>query len=497
MKQWLSTCSCDPQSSTATVFKPTRLIDLGDGTDLDHFTVKSSSEILVPAYLCLSYCWGGDNNLICARNCFDTLGQWKALVKDAPTTIQHALIVTRDLGFRYIWVDSLCIAQDDVAEVEREIKQMSLIYKGARVTICASSAKSSQAGFLHSRLESSEQKFRLKTSCGGYGTIYLDRYLWSRPPIAEPLSTRAWAFQERYLSPRVLEYGWKTARWSCLCQQGYSGNQHLSIPYSDPKGPTRSLEYNMHSYLNPYGVRTLCQSREDLFQSWVFIVKEYSSLKMTHPEDRLRAISGVAQELYRVTKVSYLAGLWDHERLPSLLQWRVECSPTELLPRPKLDRAPSWSWAAIDNAVSIRSSKDVVMPFKIIQVQIHNEFGVVAHGSIKLQGPIRSGAWWPDAAVVAVGNDFSGVEKIKNPGEALIVWPDCADEIATVAEKCIRPMSIDLTFLAVGKANWNETDIRGLLLKRKETGKDFIRMGMFQAPASFVKDWDIGTVVIT
>jgi len=50
-------------------------------------------------------------------------------------TIQDAIETTRRLGFRYIWVDALCIVQDDAEQTACEIKQMSSIYKNATAVI--------------------------------------------------------------------------------------------------------------------------------------------------------------------------------------------------------------------------------------------------------------------------------------------------------------------------------------------------------------------------
>ena len=68
-----------------------------------------------------------------------------------PATIQDAIIVTRKLGLRYLWVDALCIFQDSTSDKDAEIAKMDQIYQNARLTISAASAEKCQDGFLAPR----------------------------------------------------------------------------------------------------------------------------------------------------------------------------------------------------------------------------------------------------------------------------------------------------------------------------------------------------------
>ena len=71
--------------------------------------------------------------------------------EDIPKTFQDAITVTRYLGFHYIWIDSLCIVQDDNEDWARESAKMSSIYANAVLTIAASAAADDTYGFLHQR----------------------------------------------------------------------------------------------------------------------------------------------------------------------------------------------------------------------------------------------------------------------------------------------------------------------------------------------------------
>jgi hypothetical protein len=136
-------------------------------------------------------------------------------------TIRDAIHVTRCLGVRFLWVDALCIVQDSIngEDWHRECSAMSNVYSNAFLTISADSAKDSAKGFLNRRSDwganpSLRRPYYLETrqECGSVYFLHGDlddRYDKSW------LSTRAWAFQERRLSRRVLDYRPRQISLSC------------------------------------------------------------------------------------------------------------------------------------------------------------------------------------------------------------------------------------------------------------------------------------------
>ena len=75
------------------------------------------------SYLTLSHCWGGANILKTDSSCLESFKQcipFQALCKN----FQDAVIITRTLGFKYLWIDSLCIIQDSPEDWNRESAQM-------------------------------------------------------------------------------------------------------------------------------------------------------------------------------------------------------------------------------------------------------------------------------------------------------------------------------------------------------------------------------------
>ncbi|KAF4468342.1 HET domain-containing [Fusarium albosuccineum] len=413
--------------------------------------------------------------------------------------------IAQKLGLRYIWIDSLCIIQDDPEDIKIELLRMPDIFKNADLTICASSSETCTEGFLQQRPDYSKVQIALDLPLGESGTAHLDSYTWWSPPVPEPLSQRAWAFQERLLSHRLLEYGWRTSRWSCSCEQNYSGNNDLSIP-RHPSWASDAVKsyknYSLFSFLNPPWIRGFSLSKSDLLDSWARIIRKYSALKLTFPQDRLAAISGVAIELQRATGVRYLAGLWVHETMPSFLLWRTETPFSERRMRPDERRAPSWSWAAIDEGVIFQLSRVVLESFRIVDLGVSGDFDRSVQGFMKMRGPVRRGLFWHGSGTIAVDHSESHLAITKQNSKGLLIWPDCVGDIVLCDQGNVRMMEVELTFIAVGRAHTDHGIIRGLMLLRDKSGEssNYRRVGLFQAQdgGDFqVENWSVEEAIVS
>jgi hypothetical protein len=96
-------------------------------------------------YAALSYCWGGSSVLITTRaTCTDRLAGIN--FGHLPKTIQEGVVITQNLGIRYLWVDSLCIVQDDADDCAGEAAKMKSVYANSLVTICAERVDDSEGG---------------------------------------------------------------------------------------------------------------------------------------------------------------------------------------------------------------------------------------------------------------------------------------------------------------------------------------------------------------
>jgi hypothetical protein len=246
-----------------------------------------------------------------------------------------------------------CIIQDDLLDVAREIAQMPLIYSQATVTITASRATRVDEGFLQDRPkmadDSPNQVFELPFRCSNdkLGSVVL---LPQVEPSTEPLDMRAWALQERFLSPRILEYGTLQTRWICQHKNdsGFpmDGYKALNIYNNE-----RSDDLFISALKAVQGASNLDSAAPDqlydLRHHWYNLVHVYTHRTLTEGTDRLPAISGIAAQFRGILRDEYKAGLWKSSMGFELL-WKSGGFPPALKPRPDNYQAPSWSWASLN-----------------------------------------------------------------------------------------------------------------------------------------------------
>jgi hypothetical protein len=304
---------CNLQSSN---YVPTRLIDVGpsDGSREPRLLVTSEMQDDTRAqdwhqknkYAALSYCWGKKKSFFkTTRDSLESLQvhiPWAKL----PQTIEDAIVVVRALGIQYLWVDALCIIQDSLEDWRAEAAKMGSVYGGAFLTISAALGPDVDHGLSRT---TSQEGSRLED---------------------EPLYKRAWALQERILSPHLLIFGSDTLYWECQTKQVTENGTAIPKP----------LCFRLP--LNP--------SDGD----WYKIVRDYTCRLMTQETDKLPALAGLAIAHGKATRRSYMLGLWKESLLDDLL-WRQSWFLHGNKVDPSLParyRAPSWSWASLDGNIT-------------------------------------------------------------------------------------------------------------------------------------------------
>ncbi|KAG6358673.1 hypothetical protein INS49_012191 [Diaporthe citri] len=328
---WTKTCqdghsACKSSTSTRTL--PTRVIDVGspDGRTAPH-PCDTNGE---PGdYIALSHCWGGKQPL---RTTKENMCSMKTCIPWAklPNTFQDAIAVTRRLGIRCLWIDSLFIVQDDAQDWEREAARMALIFEAAYLTIAATAATDGSQGlFPRERghefvMGSSEVEphvfMREKRSDGCFlprrlntGPVSIDVEVDYKVDGLYPLQERAWCFQELVLSPRVLHFTHSEVVWHCRtkwdCECGAVGlggsyirkfDTFIQNPagYEEEDEFAKSVQWPDIKAADPSG-------------SWRGIVSVFTSNQITYREDILPALSGTAKKFGLLRTGRYVAGLWE------------------------------------------------------------------------------------------------------------------------------------------------------------------------------------------
>ena len=340
-KAWIRNCqSSHPNCPRAKIQRlPSRVVDVGTESKSPSVRVHTVAAQQCGEYICLSYCWGGPQAITATQNTLQEL-QNGIPVENLGQTIQDAIEVTRQLGFRYLWVDALCIIQDDDKDKEREIHNMASIYKNATITIAASTSTNSYEGFLRrKRTPPLGPKCHLPIELpdGKVGKVSLVSSRHHYPN--HPLDSRAWAYQEFLLSTRVLVYSDVELLWECESQRQVPVRESF-VSYED-NSPRRRLQE----------LRRRVRRNEDrMYWNWHLIVNYYARRAMTDPEDRLNAIAGVAEVVGQLLNDEYMFGIWKSSAV-DFLGWST-WSPTRRSPR-----APSWSWASVDSPVGFSDYK--------------------------------------------------------------------------------------------------------------------------------------------
>ncbi|KAF4534073.1 Het domain-containing protein [Lasiodiplodia theobromae] len=344
--EWL--VQCDREHARCVVeadVMPGRLLFLGSNDSEEcAFRLVDSAPGEKLQYAALSYCWGGDQPYMTTKENRQAYYQESGIPHDALApfkTITDAIYVARLLNLSYLWIDSLCIVQDDNEDKGREIGKMQDIYAGAYVTISAACAATCRDGFLDSMFDdddTSQDDFEMDYPCidGTVGAVFLtkDQMISHRDP--QPIDARAWTFQEYFLSPRVLVFERRKVRWSCFTAVHEDGGH-------DNDSGFRLLNSGKLAQL----------SADELDQEWTWAVERFAQRYLTVQSDKLPAMAGVAARFSpRFGGSRYCAGIWE-ARLAQQLAWDVSWGNVRST-RPSYrlrDAAPTWSWASIDGLI--------------------------------------------------------------------------------------------------------------------------------------------------
>jgi hypothetical protein len=267
-----------------------------------------------------------------------------------PKTYHDAITITRELGIQYLWIDSLCIIQDDVKDWEQEAARMASVYENAQVTIAAAWGKNGDSGCFHDSLPSIVIEFHeqtcFKSSKDSTRQLYLNPHPDPRRYVGgASLNSRAWALQEIILSRRTIIFAEDQLYWHCTSRyESENGLESIDdMATAVLSVPSLGLRIR-HPDIPTY----------ELYDGWQATMQNYSSRFLTRSSDKLAALAGVTQMFQRVTKDVALAGLWRNYIYRGLL-WHV---PTGM--HGKLDseaiqalNIPSWSWIKICGLVDM------------------------------------------------------------------------------------------------------------------------------------------------
>ncbi|KAK5077781.1 hypothetical protein LTR70_009646 [Exophiala xenobiotica] len=314
-------------------------------------------------YLTLSHCWGKKPHLTLIKK-----NHKRFLLglpfEDLPQTFRDAVSITIRLGYNALWIDALCIIQDDPQDIGEEIPRMGIIYGNSVCTIAALSSGGSDGGCFAQRIPLARVPCQLWTRSGHFislKSVRMDAVMEQLDPnstmgsrYAPQLHTRGWVVQERALSPRTLYFSKTGIHWECCsmittessleeshrdlqagCAKGLKSFQSGRLKFGIGKilrdsEEAHRLPITGHRYNRAYEVGSW-------HDQWWHLIALYTRCSLTHIADRWAGVNGI----------------WC-SRFSNDIFWKPHGLGQNRQTRRRLDNGfPSWSWLAIDSCVSL------------------------------------------------------------------------------------------------------------------------------------------------
>ncbi|KAK7955892.1 uncharacterized protein PG986_005114 [Apiospora aurea] len=363
-KRWLGKCLkehqlCAENDDAARVLRPKRLLRLEDTISLVDSAVAAGQD-----YVALSHCWG--RQVLVPRLLGETEAELRAGVglSYLPKTFQDAVLITKKLGFRFLWIDSLCIIQDSAEDWKDQAEIMALVYNNSVLTIAALKSSGSHEGCFTDARNPLRLRPCIFDELGVSISSWNPGRLWevevnSSGYGASPLHSRAWVVQERYSAPRTLLYGANGIYWECRCAQA-SEAHYADVAWDDEANKKTWLQRlevgSTAGQQHSNGTTTKPSAVVPWKDHWIGLLKTYSSCQLTQSTDKIIAVTGLIKEIERRSKVKprCILGLWDYD-LPGMALWYRSRdgahAATDIIGR--LDNnMPTWTWASVEGRCS-------------------------------------------------------------------------------------------------------------------------------------------------
>ena len=282
--------------------------------DIESLSIVVAEKPHAARYVALSYVWGGADTVKLRYANIEALSKTRGLegyLSALPRTIIDAMEVVKSLGERYLWIDSLCILQEDSQESREQMATMDMVYGSALLTIVAAGGDSARAGISGvrpvyfaptERSGLSRQASQPVAKIGGDVSVIAP--MSSKQGVSSAVwNTRAWTFQERLLSRRMLVFANDEMVWHCRCTiaredmpSADSGHSHPPLDWldlkpqylgigTDPHWKDGSLERTRHGLTHVV--------RSGTFAEYARMIEQYSTRKMSYESDAVNALAGL------------------------------------------------------------------------------------------------------------------------------------------------------------------------------------------------------------
>lgn len=327
-------------------------------------------------YVALSYCWGAISQLHHTTQNSDKL-RTNVPIQELSRLCQDVIQICRDIGLQYLWIDALCIVQDDSQFWASESSRMARIYDNATLVIAAIRAADPSCALIGMEAKNKlgrcvDVKLQDYTGSTSYLTVREVDSPNHPTSCSGPLSTRAWAYQEKLMARRIIQFTDYELIWQCSSVD--SCECHLDVPkIFDDRKAFHDWNHNL----------------------WYLWISEYSQRSLTYFNDRLPAISGTASLRKMQPTEKYLAGLWMSSIHADML-WCAQATGPQMrrfAPSAEARGGPSWSWVSITARIWMKQDASIKgeasVEAALCKPLTSNLFGAVAQDSqMQLSGKI-------------------------------------------------------------------------------------------------------------
>lgn len=294
-------------------------------------------------YVALSYVWGravDDTRLMTRTSNFDQLHE-KGSLRRLPLTVEDALKICESIGENYLWVDSICIAQDDESRKGGQIAIMDQIYASASLVLVIASCEG-----MHEQIRGVSVDRKLPVCERVEDLVFMEaREISAAYLYTTVWSTRGWTYQEGALARRKLILLDQEVTFSC------SAGEIREYTY---KNDDLQAKGDMHN--QSWRLLQMDDDSSDLWTQYVGHVERYTKRSLGDEKDKLNAISGILRPLFNDhggclfgIPLSYLdlGLLWSCTNSSTMEKHdsaSVEFSITSGF--------PTWSWTSVKSSVT-------------------------------------------------------------------------------------------------------------------------------------------------
>ncbi|KAI4174775.1 MAG: hypothetical protein LQ346_008191 [Caloplaca aetnensis] len=328
MKSWLARCLKDHGPECKNL-APESWITPWDIPGVRLLDVEEACLVKMPKncqYITLSYVWGTTPSFMTTKANIKELespGILQTLAQQLPRTIRDTIDLVKMMGYRFLWVDRLCIVQDDEANVQANVWNMDQIYGQSMLVIIAADGDDADSGLSRTRPPTEAQQ---QTILRIGPTLQLVTVTDSRTVRATSTHRhRGWTYQEEFFARRKLIFAGDRvffvcdmARWQeDISSEGRMMQSKRAWPSKPLLGDSINLPYRTS-------------------------VQDYTSRQLTFPSDVMNAFAGVSNYWAELFGATMKYGLPN-----SVFDWAVLWRALQPLRQRQGQGCtfPTWSWA--------------------------------------------------------------------------------------------------------------------------------------------------------